>query len=193
MCKDSCVEASSLQFLMNTSFIPNGEITESPDKEALRYHGCQVSGGHLPSGTSLSLICCRQGTVLSSLTSVLVWNSSSRSAGCLDGSLGLDSGDTQHDTVFPIPNPSFELHALAAKSKQCKYLQLAKTSVPRLHKHYQAIVRFSTALSLRAKSPLSTSSQESHSCPFVDMYNDNAAATEELDRLALLGEIRVKV
>lgn len=47
--------------------------------------------------------------MLSSLTSVLVWNSSNRSAGCLEGSLGLDSGETQHDTVFPIPKPGVSL------------------------------------------------------------------------------------
>lgn len=41
--------------------------------------------------------------MVSSLTSVLAWNSTSRSVVSLDGSLGLDSGDTQHDTVFPIP------------------------------------------------------------------------------------------
>lgn len=70
------------------------------------HHIRRIPVEHIPSGTSLSLICCRQGTVLSSLTSVLVWNSSSRSAGCLEGNLGLDSGETQHDTVFPIPKQS---------------------------------------------------------------------------------------
>lgn len=143
---------------------------------------CRLSGRHLPSGTSLSLICCRQGTVLSSLTSVLVWNSSSRSAGCLDGSLGLDSGETQHDTVFPIPEPGIRFTLLQPSPGQRKYLQLAKVNFPQSHTHYRAIVGISTTLSLRAKPPLSTNSQESHSCPFVGMQV--SVTEEELARQA---------
>ena len=79
--------------------------------------------------------------MLSSLTSVLVRNSSSRSAGCLDGSLGLDSGETQHDTVFPIPNGR-KLHTIAAKSKYCIYLKLAKVSFPLSDKHYQTVSQY---------------------------------------------------
>lgn len=62
-----------------------------------------------------------------------------------------------------------KLHTIAAKSKQCKYLWLAKISFPQLHKHYQAFVSISTTLSLRGKSPLSTNSLEWHSCPFEGM------------------------
>lgn len=103
-------------------------------------------------------MCCRYGALLSSLTSVLVRNSSSRSAGCLDGSLGLDSGETQHETVFPMPG-----RAVCAQCPKVVQMLVGLVASGRAPRSHTAGLSVSIPLARHAKQSPSANSQRRHS------------------------------
>lgn len=102
--------------------------------------------------------------MVSSLTSLLACNSSSRSAVSLDGNLGLDSGDTQHDTVFPIPKAAVNFTLLQSRPKSAN---VAAGKELASFRHPRAVSRAGT---------------QPQVCPFADMEFSNQRVSQTKSR-----------